>query len=55
MLFLAIVVVVAVWAVWVAYTVNREGGYPPYQDSTEDMKTNIEPDQHWPFPTKDKP
>lgn len=26
-------IVIAVWAVWVAYTVTQAGGYPPYQDN----------------------
>lgn len=26
--------IVAVWAAWTAYEVNKAGGYPPYQDNT---------------------
>lgn len=40
MLFLAIIVVVAIWAVWVAYQINKAGGYPPYQDSTVKCNQN---------------
>lgn len=54
MWFLAIVIVVAVFAVWTAYQINKAGGYPPYQDNTQDMNIKLDQDDHWPFP-KDKP
>lgn len=52
MIFVILCAVVAVWAAWVAYVVSREGGYPPYQDTTQDLKPT--PQDTWPFP-KDRP
>lgn len=31
---LAIAIIVAIWALWVAWEVNKNGGYLPYKDST---------------------
>ena len=31
--FILAVVVISLWAVWVAWEVSKAGGYPPYQDS----------------------
>lgn len=45
-------VAVAVWAAWVAYTINKHGGYPPYQDNTTNLQPKV--DDTWPFP-KDRP
>lgn len=52
MLIVALAIVVAIWAVWVAYVVTREGGYPPYQDNTQDLNPKVS--DTWPFP-KDRP
>ena len=30
---LVLAILVALWAIWVAYEVTKVGGYPPYQDS----------------------
>jgi len=63
-------VAVAAWAVWVAWTVNREGGVPPYQDTTlcdkncrqgsdcecyqRSCDMTVQEYDRWPFP-KDRP
>ena len=44
---------VAVWAVWVAWEVNKAGGYPPYQDNTTKCNKTCDQDREydtWPFP-----
>lgn len=54
MWFLLIVIAIAVVAVWTAYQINKAGGYPPYQDNTENMNIKLDQDSTWPFP-KDRP
>lgn len=49
-----ILVAIAAIAVWVAYQVDKEGGYPPYQDNVNNMNVKLGQDDTWPFP-KDKP
>lgn len=42
--------IVAVWAVWVAYTIHKEGkDYPPYQEPVSNTDAN------WPFPSAKRP
>ena len=48
----AIMVIVGIAAVWVAYEVNKDGGYPVYRDNTENVKQEK---STWPFPDGDKP
>lgn len=48
----ALVVIVAIAAFWVAYEVNKDGGYPVYRDNTENVKQEK---STWPFPGGDKP
>lgn len=46
--------IVTAVAAWVAYEVTKSGGYPPYQDNTEDMGVKLDQLDTWPFP-KDRP
>lgn len=37
---LAIAGIVALWAAWTAYEVNKAGGYQPYKDNTSGCNQN---------------
>lgn len=61
-----VIALVAAWAFWVAYEVNKAGGYPPYQDSVQcnqncnqgrdcdcyqrSCDMTVEEYKNWPFP-----
>jgi len=49
----ALMVIVGIAAFWVAYEVNKDGGYPVYRDNTANVKQ--EDKTVWPFPNGDKP